>query len=488
VDADPAATAELPPITDRTELALALNNAAELEHMFVCQYLYSAFSLKKDADAECSPAQLESVRRWASAIYMIARQEMEHLSLVLSMLTAIGKPPYLDRPNFPSQFAQFLGSALKRRNNLEPAHAEPCNLPYLFEPFGLGTARRYTCMESPRVDQAHEPERSAVLHWCFQDDQRHCGCVSDDDQRIAVHRPHMSPAQLAAGADLGLIIGDIERFYQQIRQGFVTLDAQKDPLFTGDPSQQVVILSEYNIFLFPVTNLSSALAAIDLITRQGEGLGGPPGFDSHFQNYYEIAVEYEQLLEKSKAKGRTFEPSLPLPRNPKREDIKNPLALALFDLFNESYATAVFMLTGLYGHFQPETGQKYPHLSAALQETVFAPVMTMMIRPIAEVLVSLPLETDLEKRAAPNFFLSDEDKALLANPKDPCFAQIGFYLERFEKINARLAAVATGRDATSAGETIRTRICYVSQNVYRITGNLRQIYQSGVYEKFRTTP
>ena len=32
---------------------------------------------------------------------MTARQEMEHLSLVLSMLAAIGELPYLDRPNFP---------------------------------------------------------------------------------------------------------------------------------------------------------------------------------------------------------------------------------------------------------------------------------------------------------------------------------------------------------------------------------------------------
>jgi hypothetical protein len=264
------------------------------------------------------------------------------------------------------------------------------------------------------------------------------------------------------------------------------VDAQNEPLFTGNPAQQVQILSEYNIFLFPVTNLSTALAAIGLITRQGEGLGGPPGFDSHFLNFYKITREYEQLIEKSKRKA--FQPSLPLPRNPKREDIKNPLALALFDLFNDSYATAVFMLTGLYGHFQPESGQKYPHLSAALQETVFAPAMTMLIRPLAEVLVSLPLETDLEKRAAPNFFLSDDDRALLAHPGDPCFAEIGFYLDRFEKINASLSATAAGPSAAAVTESTRARICYISQNVYRITANLRQIYQSGVYEKFRTTP
>ncbi len=488
MDATLAATEQLPPIENRTQLVQALNDAAELEHMFICQYLYSAFSLKKDPDADCTPAQLESVRRWASTIYMIARQEMEHLSLVLGMLTAIGESPYLNRPNFPSQFPQFLGSALKRRNRMGADDPDPCDLPYLFEPFGLRTAKRYACMESPRVNQTHEPEKSAVLHWCFKDEHGHCGCVAGDDQKLAVHRLHITPAHLTAGADLGIVIGDIEMFYHRIREGFIKLNAQKEPLFTGNASQQVIILSEYNIFLFPVTNLASALAAIDLITRQGEGLGGPPGFDSHFQNYYEIALEYEQLLEKASAKGKRFEPSLPLPRNPSQGDIKNPLALALFNIFNETYATAVFMLTGLYGHFQPESGQKYPHLSASLQETVFAPMMTMMIRSLAEVLVELPLDTDLEKRAAPNFYLTDQDQALLANPKDPCFTEIGFYLKRFEKINTDLATVVSSPEAASAHESIRTRICYISQNVYRITGNLRQIYQSGVYEKFRTTP
>ena len=84
----------LPPIRSKAQLVLYLKEAAILEHQFMCQYLYACFSLKKDPDRTCTDAQFEHVRRWASTIYMIARQEMEHLSVVNSILTAVGGEPY----------------------------------------------------------------------------------------------------------------------------------------------------------------------------------------------------------------------------------------------------------------------------------------------------------------------------------------------------------------------------------------------------------
>ncbi|HEX2047287.1 MAG TPA: ferritin-like domain-containing protein, partial [Acidimicrobiales bacterium] len=86
-------------IQDRAQLVRALHDAAEIEQQLMCSYLYAAFSMKKDPDDGCTPAQLEYVRRWASVLYMVARQEMEHLSLVNGMLTAIGEPPFFSRQN-----------------------------------------------------------------------------------------------------------------------------------------------------------------------------------------------------------------------------------------------------------------------------------------------------------------------------------------------------------------------------------------------------
>ena len=472
----------LPPIVTRDQLVAALKDAAELEHLFICQYLYAAFSLKKGPDATCNPAQFEAVRRWASVVYMVARQEMEHLSLVLSMLTAIGERPHLDRPNLPTQFPQFLGAALRHRHGPGPEGHTPCDLPFLLEPFALREVRRFTCMEAPCYEQTHGAEHEAVGAWCFEDAQGRCGCIAPAGQAVAVHRLHSEAAEVDRG---GLVTGDIERFYQRIRLGFQTLAAGPDPLFTGDPGRQVVILSEYDIFLFPVTDLASALAAIDLITEQGEGLKGPPGFDSHFRSYYEMALEFRAIEERAARDGIPFEPARPIPLNPTRGEIRDPLTLRVFDLFNEGYATLTFMLTGLYGHFS--SPEQYPYLGAALQETVFAPAMTMLIRPLAEILVQLPL-ADGPERAAPAFFLDDSARALLADPGNPCFADVGFYLGRMERIERELGAILYDPASAGAEESIRTRLGYIRQNVWRLAGNLRQIYQGGVYAKFRTSP
>ena len=88
-------------------MAKHLRNAAELEHQFTCMYLYAAFSLKKHEDGPSfNNARVEVTRRWASVIYMIARQEMEHLAIVNQLLAAIGEPPYYCRRNFP-YFADY---------------------------------------------------------------------------------------------------------------------------------------------------------------------------------------------------------------------------------------------------------------------------------------------------------------------------------------------------------------------------------------------
>src|SRR5688572_32774846 len=86
----------------------------KLEHQFMVQYLYAAFSLKKNPDSTCDAAAFESVRRWASTAYAIARQEMEHLSVVNSILTAIGGPPCFYHDGFPPRIRWYTSSSHAR--------------------------------------------------------------------------------------------------------------------------------------------------------------------------------------------------------------------------------------------------------------------------------------------------------------------------------------------------------------------------------------
>ena len=94
----------------RDQLRSLLWEACEIEQQLMVQYLFAAFTMKKRPDERCSPAQLESVRRWGSQVFMVARQEMEHLGLVMNMISAIGGEPYFKRPNFPQKLSIFYTS------------------------------------------------------------------------------------------------------------------------------------------------------------------------------------------------------------------------------------------------------------------------------------------------------------------------------------------------------------------------------------------
>src|SRR3989454_7500925 len=94
-----------PPIVieDREELIFMLSEAAALEHMIMCEYLFAAFSLKRDVSEGVTAAQLEAIKRWERVVSLVATQEMLHLALVSNLLTAIGSHPYFSHPNFPQR-------------------------------------------------------------------------------------------------------------------------------------------------------------------------------------------------------------------------------------------------------------------------------------------------------------------------------------------------------------------------------------------------
>src|SRR5215216_2464507 len=100
-------------ISSRAELIDALRLAAELEHALMAQYLFAAYSLKRYDYEGLAPEQLERVRRWASLITLIARQEMEHLGLALNLLSSIGGTPSFTRPNMPQRLEYYGDAKIK---------------------------------------------------------------------------------------------------------------------------------------------------------------------------------------------------------------------------------------------------------------------------------------------------------------------------------------------------------------------------------------
>jgi hypothetical protein len=77
-------------IEHREALIYMLCEAAELEHGIMCQYLFTAFSLKQSVGEGLPPAELATVQRWYGQVSKVATQEMLHLALVHNLLSAIG--------------------------------------------------------------------------------------------------------------------------------------------------------------------------------------------------------------------------------------------------------------------------------------------------------------------------------------------------------------------------------------------------------------
>ena len=94
-------------VEHREQLWSLLVEAAQIEHMIMCQYLYACFSLKTAPDEGLTAEQADAVARWQETMTGIAIEEMLHLALVMNVMTAIGAAPSLARPNFP-RHSEFL--------------------------------------------------------------------------------------------------------------------------------------------------------------------------------------------------------------------------------------------------------------------------------------------------------------------------------------------------------------------------------------------
>ena len=93
-------------VAHREQLWWLLAEAAQLEHMIMCQYLFAEFSLKDRGDG-LTVWQAEAVERWRQTLRDIAVQEMLHLALVSNLMAAIGAAPVFGRPNFPQRSGYF---------------------------------------------------------------------------------------------------------------------------------------------------------------------------------------------------------------------------------------------------------------------------------------------------------------------------------------------------------------------------------------------
>jgi hypothetical protein len=349
-------------IEHRDALIYMLTEAAELEHAICCQYLYAAFSLKQSVDEDVTQRQLDAIERWRRIVLQVATEEMQHLALVNNLLLAIGGAPRVGRPNFPQRGRYY-----------------PPAVQFALLPFGEPALRHFLFLERP--EGITLPDAAGF-------------------EPVGEAEPPMTSEDIAPRPQDFATVGHL---YRSIEEGFRHLVERhgEEWLFIGPPRAQATPESFHWPALTPVTDLQSALRAIDTVVEQGEG---PRGHwrDAHYGRFLETLGEF---LEMRRA-DRDFEPARPVvaafvhqPPDSEGGPIVSDVDTArVLDVFNVAYEVVLHALARFFGHVD-ETDEQLQTLA-----DVAVLLMINVIKPLGETITTLPMgPTHPDMNAGPSF-------------------------------------------------------------------------------------
>jgi len=346
-------------VENREHLWSLLIEAAQVEHLIMCQYLYANFSLKTDPDEGLTSGQAEAVGRWRETLAGIAIEEMLHLALVSNVMTAIGAAPSLSRPNFPRR-SEYL----------------PPGVQFALLPFGEDSLTHFLYLERPE------------------------GMERLDATEFTPAEPPPRPLEPSEVMPRIQDFSTVGHLYRGIMRGLSHLADRlgERALFVGPPRAQATP----EMFRWPqlvaVTDLKSAQAAIGEIIEQGEGARGD-WQSAHYGRFLRIWQEYRHICEQDPA----FDPARPVipafTRQPfdvaePQPLVTDPAARTVAELFNLGYEMLLQLLTRFFTHTD-ETDEQLD----ALIETAFA-LMGDVLAPLGRALTRLPAGPEHPGRTA----------------------------------------------------------------------------------------
>lgn len=363
----------MPPvrIENRAQLIYLLTEAAELEHNILCCYLYTAFSMKDDVKEGVTEAELKSIREWRAHIMEVAVQEMIHLAAACNILTAVGGAPQLRRPSLPTS-----------------PRAYPDAFKLQLVPFSLKSLEIFMDIERPEGLPAIDPTLNV--------EEDHTDLTLDNLGAIfSTERDYATQGHLYRGIEDGI--------------QYLAQKMGEKGLFIGPVTSQTAQAYFGNYpGLIPVTDLASAMEAIQVIVEQGEGASIEVE-DSHYSRFRRVYLEYKEILKSNPG----FEPTRPVVSNPyatlpaDQADSKDvtliddPLTADVANLFDGCYELMVQMLGRLFVHAE----ESEPEL-VSLADTTLA-LMVQVIVPLGSALTLMPAgPSNPGKTAGPSFRLS----------------------------------------------------------------------------------
>lgn len=308
-------------ISTLEELRAHLQWAIEIEHATIPPYLCALYSIKPGCNREA-----------AEAILSVFIEEMLHMTLAANVLNAVGGAPVLDRPDFIARY--------------------PAALPHSAEAFVVPLAR----FSRPTIETF-----------------------------MRVENPE--PTDAAPEADRYHTIG---QFYLSIEEGLRRLvaDLGEHAVFSGDPARQITATSlDYTGSgrIIPVYDLASALAAINEIEEQGEGLTPRDVWDgdrdmfhpeleevAHYFRYQEVLLGRFYQRGDTPSSGPTgkafhveWDAVYPMRDNPRSSDYApgTPVRQKM-DAFNQVYSD---MLRTLHRAFNGEPAAMFVSVNAMME-------------------------------------------------------------------------------------------------------------------------
>lgn len=331
----------LQPISTVEDLKNYLATALQLEHATIPPYMMALYSIEATTNHDAT-----------HILRVVLVEEMLHLTLAANILNALGGEPDLTVEGFVPRYPAYLPSG---ETDFE------VNL----ERFSIEAVKTFLNIERP--------------------------AMADEPSRRMIRRPRpMGGASLChvKGQDDDLHFYSIGEFYEEIERGLFRLEKTAlecgKTLFVGPIERQVGPEQYYSGGgeIHVVTDLESALQAIELIKGQGEGAGG--GIydkEKELAHYYrfqqlELGRYYQPGDEPNCPSGPTFEVEwdavYPIKTNLRRSDLpEGSEVLAAAEHYDTAYAEFLAELTRAFAG-EPErlmgaVGMMFRIKEAALQ-------------------------------------------------------------------------------------------------------------------------
>lgn len=330
----------------REQLAELLTEAVEIEHNLMCCYLFAAWSLKQGEAEGLTSTQADAVKRWRRLITHVAIDEMTHFANANNILAALGGRPRLGRPNFPVSRGYH-----------------PADVLVSLHPFNKSTIDHFVFLERPEGVELEDG--------------------TEFEHALDYVRATTAKAMMPSVQDYATV----GHLYRGIREGIIALSEScgEESLFIGDPELQISPSIVSLKGLVAVTDLASALLAVDHIVEQGEGNTDNPE-DSHYRKFCEVRDELARLSELDP----DFEPARPVAYNPVQR--KPPAPQGKVHVAEPDAAAVLDLSNAMYNHMLRTLGAIYEPIHARTRQGLIDEAIGLMFQlvPLNEVLTRLP--------------------------------------------------------------------------------------------------